>query len=261
MIPKKIHYCWFGGNPKPEIIEKCIASWHAFCPDWEIVEWNESNYDVSAYPYMQEAYEAKKWAFVSDVARLDIVVKHGGIYLDTDVELLSMNPFDSYLHYENILVFENERGIATGLTFGAQKNSVLCRKLLEPYNGLSFLENGPILNTTINRDVFVAEFPGLKWNAKTQTFGNTYIMGTDEYHRYMKHYGTKTWCDNLPKYTLTGDMPIKRFLRNPAIFEKLEASPLGKKVLPVYQFLAYDLLDLGPFYFVRRIIAVRIGSK
>lgn len=78
MIPKIIHYCWFGGNEKPDIIKKCIESWKKFCPDWEIKEWNETNFDVNAVPYMKEAYEMKKWAFVSDIARLLIVYQSGG---------------------------------------------------------------------------------------------------------------------------------------------------------------------------------------
>ena len=257
MIPKKIHYCWFGGNPKPEIIEKCIASWHRFCPDWEIIEWNEENYDVHSIPYMAEAYSAKKWAFVSDVARLDILAKHGGVYLDTDVELLVSNPFDEFLHYENILVFDNERGIATGLTYAAQKGSPLSQMLLEPYLDLAFDPEHPILNTTINRAVFIREFQGLEWNAQTQIFGATYIMGPSQYGALMKHYGTKTWCDNLPEYTVSGDMKIKSILRNPAIFKKLEQTVLGRKILPIYEFIAYDLLDVGPTYFVRRFFAKR----
>lgn len=78
MIPKKIHYCWFGGNPKPELIEKCIASWRKYCPDWEIIEWNESNLDIERFHYAREAYDAGKWAFVSDIARLDVLRKVGG---------------------------------------------------------------------------------------------------------------------------------------------------------------------------------------
>ena len=104
MIPKIIHYCWFGGTPKPEIIDKCIASWKEHCPDWEIREWNESNYDVNAHPYTKEAYEAKKWAFVSDLARLEIVYNCGGVYMDTDVELLSTLGFteecDAFFAFE-----------------------------------------------------------------------------------------------------------------------------------------------------------------
>ena len=88
MIPKVIHYCWFGGSELPEYVERCIQSWKKFCPDYQIKRWDESNYNFEKYPFCREAYEKKKWAFVSDVARLDIVYSEGGIYLDTDVELI-----------------------------------------------------------------------------------------------------------------------------------------------------------------------------
>ena len=77
LIPKTIHYCWFGNNPKPESVFKCIESWKKYCPDFEIKEWNESNYDIHKHPYMQKAYEEKKWAFVPDYATLDIMYEHG----------------------------------------------------------------------------------------------------------------------------------------------------------------------------------------
>ena len=88
MIPKVIHYCWFGGNEMSALEKKCIESWKTQCPDYEIIRWDETNYDVTKNLYMQQAYAAKKWAFVSDYARLDILYQHGGFYLDTDVELL-----------------------------------------------------------------------------------------------------------------------------------------------------------------------------
>ena len=84
MIPKTIHYCWFGGNPLPELAQKCITSWKTHCPDYEIIEWNESNFDITCCDYVREAYNAQKWAFVSDVARLYALVTQGGIYMDTD---------------------------------------------------------------------------------------------------------------------------------------------------------------------------------
>ena len=95
MIPKIIHYCWFGGNPLPDDAKKCIASWKKFFPDYEIKEWNETNYDLSVCPYVKEAYESKKWAFVSDYARFDILYKYGGLYFDTDVEVIKS--FDDIL--------------------------------------------------------------------------------------------------------------------------------------------------------------------
>ncbi len=88
MIPKKIHYCWFGGADKPKSVKKCISSWKKFCPDYEIIEWNESNYDVNSTGYTKMCAEEKKYAFLSDFARLEIIEKNGGIYFDTDVELI-----------------------------------------------------------------------------------------------------------------------------------------------------------------------------
>lgn len=88
MIPKIIHYCWFGGNPLPESAKKCIASWRKFLPDYEIKEWNESNFDVNSIAYTREAYKLKKYAYVSDYARLWILYNYGGLYFDTDVELI-----------------------------------------------------------------------------------------------------------------------------------------------------------------------------
>ena len=88
-VPKIIHYCWFGGNPKPKLAEKCIKSWKKFCPDYQIIEWNEENFDVSAAPeYVRQAYGVKRWAFVSDYVRLKALTVMGGIYMDTDVELV-----------------------------------------------------------------------------------------------------------------------------------------------------------------------------
>ena len=104
MIPKTIHYCWFGRNPLPESARKCIASWRKFFPDYEIIEWNEDNFDVHAIPYTSQAYEARKYAFVSDYARFKILYEHGGIYFDTDVEVI--RPFDDILARGAFMGFE-----------------------------------------------------------------------------------------------------------------------------------------------------------
>lgn len=87
MIPKTIHYCWFGGNPKSKLVEKCIKSWKKYCPDYEIIEWNEKNFDINCFDYVKEAYEAQKWAFVTDYVRIWALNTYGGVYLDTDVEI------------------------------------------------------------------------------------------------------------------------------------------------------------------------------
>ena len=106
MIPKKIHYCWFGGNPLPTIAKKCMESWQKFCPDYEVICWDEINCDININQFVRQAYDAKKWAFVSDYFRLKIVEEHGGIYLDIDVELLK--PLDaSRIVISNASLLEN----------------------------------------------------------------------------------------------------------------------------------------------------------
>lgn len=140
-IPKIIHYCWMGGAPKPASVLRCIESWKRFCPDYEIREWNESNYDPAKNAYTQQAYAAKKWAFVTDYARLDIVYEHGGIYLDTDVEVV--RSFDGLLDNECFLGFEapGERvpSVNSGHGFGAVPGSEVVRRMREEYDGVAFL--------------------------------------------------------------------------------------------------------------------------
>lgn len=144
MIPKVIHYCWFGGGELNELSEKCIASWRKFCPDYEIVRWDESNYDVSKNEYMYRSYEAKKWAFVSDYARLDILYEHGGIYLDTDVELIGS--LDELLQERAFMGIEYSLCIATGLGIGAEPGVELFRLLRDSYDNASFLREDGSLN-------------------------------------------------------------------------------------------------------------------
>ena len=254
MIPKKIHYCWFGGNPKPEIVEKCITSWHQYCPDWEIIEWNETNYDVTAHDYTKEAYNEKKWAFVSDVARLEVITKYGGIYLDTDVELLTLDPFADLLIYDQFLAFETERSINSGQCLGGAVGAELCHRLLESYVGSHYTKEKELVNSLTNKPVLIEMYPYLEWNGETQIVGNTYFMGIAEYCAKMKHHGTRSWCDDLPEYKISGFWGLKKFLRNPKIFSFLEKNTLLTKLTPIYEFLVYDFLDLGPIYYIKRLM-------
>lgn len=139
-IPKIIHYCWVGGNPKPQSVLYCIESWKRCCPDYEIREWNETNYDFTKNEYMRQAYEAKKWGFVPDYARLDIVYEHGGIYLDTDVEMV--RSFDDLLGHNSFFGFEDTGEgtyfVACGLGFGASKHNDLIKKLRDYYDAVQF---------------------------------------------------------------------------------------------------------------------------
>lgn len=156
MIPKIIHYCWFGRNPKPQLAHKCISSWKQHCPDYTIIEWNEDNYDLSAAPlYVRQAYAAKKWAFVTDFIRLQVVYDHGGIYMDTDVEL--RKSIDGLLNHHAYFGFENEKNINTGLGFGAEKGAPILGDMMKDYMDIPFLrEDGtldllpcPLRNTEV----------------------------------------------------------------------------------------------------------------
>ena len=119
MIPKIIHYCWFGRGAKSDLMQKCISSWKMFMPNYKIIEWNEDNVDFKANTYLEEAYELKKYAFMSDYVRLKVIYEYGGIYLDTDVELLkSLEPI---LKKGGFFSFEREQTIATGLGFAAER--------------------------------------------------------------------------------------------------------------------------------------------
>lgn len=144
MIPKKIHYCWFGGKPIPDKYKRYMESWHKFCPDYEIIEWNESNYDISKCKYMQEAYEKKVWGFVPDYARIDIVYNNGGIYLDTDVELVKN--IDDLLYQKGFAGFEDEEYVNLGSGFGAVKGLPVLKSMLEHYERESFINKDGGLN-------------------------------------------------------------------------------------------------------------------
>jgi hypothetical protein len=148
MIPKIIHYCWFGGNPIPSLTKKCIKSWKKLCPDYEIILWNESNFDISDCPiYVKQAYESKKWAFVSDYVRLKVVYDNGGIYLDTDVELIKS--LDTLLSYGAFFRFESDGGcVATGLGFGAEKGNNVVRAMMDDYEGISFVKEDSSFDLT-----------------------------------------------------------------------------------------------------------------
>ncbi|MBR6720285.1 MAG: glycosyl transferase [Clostridia bacterium] len=136
-IPKVIHYCWFGKGKMPPLSEKCIKSWKKYCPDYEIVCHSEDNFDISENRYAREAYDAKKWAFVSDYVRLKVIYDEGGIYLDTDVELIK--PLDTLIAETGFMGFDDNGVISTGLGFAAEKGNELVGHLLSDYDDISFI--------------------------------------------------------------------------------------------------------------------------
>jgi mannosyltransferase OCH1-like enzyme len=156
MIPKVIHYCWFGRGKMPELGKKCIKSWKEYLPDYEIKLWNEDNFDVNSIPYTRQAYEAKKYAFVSDYARFWILYHYGGIYFDTDVEIIK--PLEAILEKGSFFACEKDGGnltdnqwsiaCAPGLGIAASANMDIYKSLLDYYQNLRFVNHDNSFNFT-----------------------------------------------------------------------------------------------------------------
>lgn len=220
MIPKVIHYCWFGGNPLPEFAIKCIDSWRKYMPDYEIKEWNESNFDVNIIPYTKEAYEAKKYAFVSDYARFWILYHYGGVYFDTDVEVI--RPLDEIIERGAFMGCEidgqdphyGDIAVAPGLGLAVKAGHQVYKAILEKYAMLRFLnEDGTIDTTTVvhHTTTVLKEF-GLQNTIGIQNIVGIYIYprcyfnpfddATGRLNKtpdtYTIHWFSKTWLKVNP---------------------------------------------------------------
>lgn len=180
-IPKKIHYCWFGHNPKPVSVKYCIHTWKKHNRDYEIIEWNEDNFDLDSCPqYVKDAYAHQKWAFVTDYARLRIIYENGGVYLDTDVEMLKN--LDSMLSWHAYFGFEEGKYINTGLGYGAEKGCRILKEIMDSYEGLTFENPDGSLSLVgcpkLNTSVFLNH--GLELNDQEQILdGNILILPSE----------------------------------------------------------------------------------
>ncbi|HFU5879312.1 glycosyltransferase family 32 protein [Enterococcus durans] len=224
-IPKIIHYCWFGSNDIPESVARCIESWKKYCPEYTIMRWDEKSFDVSAYKFTSEAYKKRKWAFVSDFARLKVVDEYGGFYLDTDVELLrSLDPLTKLRGFMGLESFDC---IASGLCFGAEKGNKHIKALLDIYRNFDYQEIscGKITTTyfrtigfqyknTIQEldhfHIFPTEYfcPQLPGTRKIRTTENTYSV-----HYYNASWFSEKGLTKEIKYRrIFINMIIKKFL-------------------------------------------------
>lgn len=222
-IPKVIHYCWFGGNDKPSLAKKCINSWKKFCPDYDIIEWNETNFDVYQNDYLKWCYDNKKWAFLTDYIRLLIVNEQGGIYFDTDVEAIA--PLDDLLNYEAFYGFENSSAINTGQGFGAVKGHVSVKLMIEQYEALKPDENGnfPLITCPkLNTDALVPL--GVKLNGKKQIINNMLILPVD----YMNPYNDETGIMTKTKNTVSIHWYSKSWLTKKVILRSKLTKPLHR---------------------------------
>lgn len=200
LIPKKIHYIWFGEKAIPSNLQKCIDSWKKYCPDYEIIQWDESNYDISKDRYMEQAYEAGAYGFVPDYARLDILYEHGGIYMDTDVEVITS--LDDMLYQQAFCGVEKWQTINFGGCSGAVKGNKAVGMFLDERKKISFFneDGSQNRNTCGFYDTRVALRNGYRINGKTQNVMGMNIYAFDYFHPYDYMSGQTVKTENM--YTI-----------------------------------------------------------
>ena len=205
MIPKIIHYCWFGHGEMSPLMKKCIKSWKKYCPDYQIIEWNEDNFDINSCVWTKEAYESKKWAFVTDYVRLKVLSKYGGVYMDTDVEVIK--PIDKFLIHSGFSGFENCNRVPTGI-IAAEKGNKVINLWLSYYDGLQYLVDGePCMKPNVDFMTDMLLQNGLVLNNEYQEivdmalYPQTYFcpINVDKLEKhitndtYTIHHFTSTW--------------------------------------------------------------------
>lgn len=225
LIPKKIHYMWLGKQKIPGKLQKCIDSWKKYCPDYEIIRWDENNYDITKTAYMQDAYEAGAYGFVPDYARLDILYHNGGIYMDTDVEV--RKSLDSLLYQEAFCGVEKWQVLNFGGCSGSVKGQAMLRKFLDARVQIPFIDKDGRKNKTTCGfyDTRVAVEHGYILNGTTQNISGMNIYASDYFHpydymsgrvsctehTYSVHWFNGGWLDE--KMKLENEEAVHRFNR------------------------------------------------
>ena len=222
MIPKVIHYIWLGGNPLPPMVLKCMETWKKFCPDWEIKRWDESNLDIDINSYCRQAYDAKKYAFASDVLRFKVLKDNGGVYLDVDVELLK--PLDDLLEQTAFAGFEMGSAlcVAPGLIFGSEKGGKVVSEILSNYDTDRFLyKDGTFNYETVCQKVtdHLIRHYGLVIDNKYQDLSEIAIYPTEYFCPL--NSSTKN-CDYLTDNTYSKHLYLASWVPKPTLFSKFK---------------------------------------
>ena len=216
MIPKKIHYCWFGPSEMPQLAKDCIASWHKFMPNWEYKLWNEDNFDVNSTPYAKEAYEARKYAFVSDYVRLWALCNEGGVYLDTDVE--TFKPLDDLIVWKAFAGFEGSKHFPLGTcVMASEAGGEWVTEMLKTYCGRRFVMSDGNLDLTTNVQYIISIMAakGFRQDGMEQDYKDLHVFPVDyfcprqttgEYFRtentYCDHLGLGSWDETERSWKL-----------------------------------------------------------
>ena len=221
-IPKVIHYCWFGKGKMPILAEKCIESWKKYCPEYKIICHNEDNFDITENKYAKEAYDAGKWAFVSDYVRLKVLYDEGGIYLDTDVELIKS--LDDLIEEMGYMGFDDNGVISTGLGFACEKGNELVGALLRDYDEISFIlpDGNYDLTPCPDRNTKTMVGLGVNLDVKDQVFMGIHLLPEDylcpmKYYTGKKHitkntYSIHHFCASWTSATAKRTLFLKRII-------------------------------------------------
>lgn len=254
MIPKIIHYCWFGGQPKSELAEHCINSWKAVHPDFEIKEWNEQNSDLTANNYVKEAFEQGKWAFVSDFVRSKVMYDHGGIYMDTDMELKL--PLNEFLEHRAVCGFE-VKGVPYSAFWAAEKKHPLAKDFMDYYEAQPGFEER--INTDIFSEMLEEKYGADRYSDTVQELREGVMLYPSVYFsqdlpkNYVSHHFNGSWfggdSENTHKKMVNLYGILERFVRYP------EAAKYTEKVLHEHKLLKIEeILDQLPFDEVKQYV-------
>ena len=246
MIPKKIHYCWFGGQPKTELATHCIESWKKIHPDFEIVEWNDENSPLEDNNYVKEAYEQKKWAFVSDYVRSKVMLEHGGIYMDTDMEL--KHPLDEFLKEEAICGFE-VKGVPYSAFWMAEPQHQLSKDFVDYYQRQDgFVER---INTDIFSEMLEKEYGADRYSDMIQklkhgvTLYPSVYFSQDLQKNYVSHHFSGSWFgvdeENTHKKMVNVYGLLERLINYPGVANAVKSVIDEHKIIDVKA-----VLDLIP---------------
>lgn len=261
MIPKKIHYCWFGANNIPESLNKYIDNWKNICQDYEIILWNEDKFDVSSIPFVKTAYEEKKFAFVSDYVRAYALYHHGGIYLDTDVELRKR--LDCFLMHSSFTGFES-KGLPFTAIWAAEKGHLLAKKVMDYYE-TKIYSTGQQTNTNIVSDILINDFKINPLRNKIQTGkcgGSEILVYPSEYFcidlptSYAVHHFYGSWLSNERART-------KDSINLNYHLEKISEISGGQVLLMkrlARQIQLLDLMKIFTYFFYYRLVPRSVDS-
>jgi len=223
-IPKIIHYCWFGDKPLPSLAIHCLESWKKYCPDYQIIQWNEKNFDINSSLYTAQAYKAKKFAFVSDYVRLWALYYYGGIYVDTDLEIIKN--IDEFLYYDFFSGFESNTHVPTAI-MGAKKSHHLIEELLNDYDKDSFIKNNKFDLTPNTQRItnYLIKKYNLIINNKNQVLGGDIYLFSNDYfspkditgihltdNSYTIHHFSGSWLSPRTKITKNIKENIAKFI-------------------------------------------------